>query len=48
MIGNLYPALTISESQFVVSPGFTGGGLVRSTSVTTEQNNDIRWLAAGN
>jgi hypothetical protein len=48
MIGNLYPLLNLVETQFVVSAGFTSIGLVRSTSVTTEQNNDVRWLAAGN
>ena len=48
MIGNLYPFLSLVETQFIVAPGFTSIGLVRSTSVTTEQNNDLRWLVAGN
>jgi len=48
MIGSFYPLLNIPSAQFIVAPGFTNIGLVRSTSVTTEQNNDIRWLQAGN
>ena len=48
MIGTLRPFLNLVATQFVVSAGVTSIGLVRSTSVVTEQNNELRWLVAGN
>ncbi len=47
MIGQFNPALNLVSTQFVLNTGIAGSpGMVRSTSVTTEQNNDVRWLAA--
>ncbi len=48
MIGNLNPTLNLAASQFIIAAGVTSIGLVRSTSVATEQSNDLRWLVAGN
>lgn len=47
MIGDLYPLLNLVSTQFILAPpGQTTIGLVKSTSVTTEQNNDVRWITA--
>lgn len=47
MIGQFQPFLNLVESQFVLAAGVTSIGLVRATSTTTEQNNDLLWLVAG-
>ena len=48
MVGGLNPFLNLASTQFILAAGVTSIGLVRSTSVLTEQNNDLRWLVAGN
>lgn len=48
MIGQFNPFLNLAASQVIFTGGVTTIGLVRSTSPTTEQNNDVLWLANHN
>lgn len=48
MIGQFQPFLNLTATQVIFASGVTSIGLVHSTSVATEQTNELYWLTAGN